>query len=257
MPTIEQVRAYWDARPCNIRHGTAAVGTRDYFDQVEARKYFVEPHIPGFARFDDWAGRSVLEIGCGIGTDAVNFARAGARYTGIDLSAESVALCHQRFDLFGLPGRILVADVEHLDQVLPPERFDLVYAFGVLHHTPRPAAAIETLRSYLDADSEFRLMLYAHDSLKRREIDAQRDQPEAQDDCPVAYTYTHDEVRALLAGFEVTELRQDHIFPFVVEQYVRHEYVRQPWIEEMDPAAFRALEEERGWHTLITSRLSR
>src|SRR5439155_26929823 len=64
---IERVRDFWDRAPCNIRHSNKTVGTREYFDEVEQRKYFVESHIPGFADFGSWAGRRVLEIGCGIG----------------------------------------------------------------------------------------------------------------------------------------------------------------------------------------------
>ena len=71
--SIEEVRDFWNRRPCNIRHSPKPVGTKEYFDEVEARKYFVEPHIPEFAQFQRWRGKKVLEIGCGIGTDSINF----------------------------------------------------------------------------------------------------------------------------------------------------------------------------------------
>jgi len=99
---IARVRDYWNDRPCNIRHSTAPIGTREYFDQVEARKYFVEYHIPGFAEFERWRGKKILEIGCGIGTDTINFARAGAQVTTVDLSDKSMELARQRAAVFGL-----------------------------------------------------------------------------------------------------------------------------------------------------------
>src|SRR5204863_5728689 len=103
-PTAKDVQAYWDARPCNIRHSAKTIGSRDYFDEVERRKYFVEPHIPGFAQFERWRGAKVLEIGAGIGTDAVNFIRAGAIYTGIELSSRSLDLTRARLAVFNLVG---------------------------------------------------------------------------------------------------------------------------------------------------------
>src|SRR6185436_20128920 len=113
------VQSYWDRRPCNIRHSNKPIGSREYFDEVEARKYLVEPHIPGFAEFAHWKGKRVVEIGCGMGTDATNFARAGADYTGTDLSTESLKIARQRFSVFGVKGRLLQANGEQVASALP------------------------------------------------------------------------------------------------------------------------------------------
>lgn len=255
MPDINAVADYWNARPCNIRHSTAPIGTTEYFNQVETRKYSVEPHIPGFAEFEKWKGKKVLEVGCGIGTDAVNFARAGAEYTGVELSESSLALARQRIEVFGLHGRTFQANAETLSDTVPVEVYDLIYSFGVIHHTPNPRRVIEQVMNYLGPQSEFRLMLYAKHSWKNALINAGLDQPEAQSGCPVAFTYDQDEVRDLLAGLEVFEIQQDHIFPYVVEKYVRYEYEIQPWFKAMPREMFRALESQFGWHTLIKCRL--
>lgn len=98
MDLIEQVREFWDGQPCNIKHSPKPIGTREYFDEVEARKYLVEPHIPGFAQFERWRGKKVLEIGCGIGTDSINFARHGADLSVVELSKKSLEICWKRFE---------------------------------------------------------------------------------------------------------------------------------------------------------------
>jgi SAM-dependent methyltransferase len=253
--TIDQVLAYWNRRPCNILHSPREVGSREYFDEVEARKYSVEPHIPGFAQFPRWRNRRVLEIGCGIGTDAVNFARHGAVYTGVDLSDVSIALARQRFAAFGLAGNLLVHNAEEPHHALPNASFDLVYSFGVIHHTPRPRAAIESARRLVSVDGELRIMLYARNSWKAMMIEEGLDQPEAQSGCPIALTYTADDVRELLAGlFDVVELRQSHVFPYIVEKYVRYEYELQPWFKAMPPELFSVLERYLGWHLLVVAR---
>lgn len=253
--TVDEVRSYWDRRPCNIRHSPLPVGTREYFNQVEQRKYLVEPHIPGFAQFARWAGKRVLEIGCGIGTDAVNFARAGARYTGIELSPESLALARRRFELFGLNGEFHNCNAEELSGVIAPGSFDLVYSFGVIHHTPNQRAVVAEARKAVREDGEFRLMLYARNSWKAIMIEAGLDQPEAQSGCPIATAYTREMIDRLLDGlFTVTSAEQAHIFPYVVEKYVRYEYEVQPWFRAMPSEMFQALERRLGWHYLIAAR---
>src|SRR5712691_4208956 len=147
---LDVVQAYWDARPCNIRHSPKAVGTREYFDEGEARKYFVESHIPAFAEFERWRGKRVLEIGCGIGTDTINFARHGALVTAVDLSDKSLEVARRRAAVYGLQDRIRFyqGNSEELSRFLPVERYDLVYSFGVIHHTPHPGAVLDELRKY-------------------------------------------------------------------------------------------------------------
>ncbi len=256
MTTINEVKDFWDNRPCNIRHSNKPIGTREYFDEVEQRKYFVEPHIPGFADFANWNGKKVLGIGCGIGTDAVNFARAGADYTGLELSNESLEFVKNRFKVYSLQGNFYLGSAEDLDNIIPEQKFDLVYSFGVIHHTPNPAAIVEKVKKYMNSNSEFRLMLYAKNSWKNIMIEAGYDQPEAQFGCPIANTYTHQEINELLQGYKIINITQDHIFPYIIEDYKQYKYNRQPWFNAMPEDMFTVLEKKLGWHTLITCKLS-
>ena len=219
--TVADVRRYWDARSCNIRHSQQPVGTKAYFDEVEARKYLVEPHIPAFADFNRWKGKKVLEVGCGIGTDTMNFARAGATVSAVDLSSESLAVARKRADVFELSDRIKFyqANAEELSRVVPVEPYDLVYSFGVIHHTPNPRGVILEIMKYLNADSELRVMLYAKYSWKSLLIALGLAQPEAQTGCPIAFSYSSNGVRDLLAGLTVTSIAKDHIFPYQIEAY--------------------------------------
>lgn len=165
---ISRVRDYWNGRPCNIRHSTAPIGTKEYFDQVEARKYFVEYHIPGFAEFERWQGKRVLEIGCGIGTDTISFARAGAQVTTVDLSEKSIELARQRATIYGLDDRIRFCpgNAEELSRFVPAEPYDLIYSFGVIHHTPHPEVVLEQLHAYTRPGTTLKVMVYHRRSWK-------------------------------------------------------------------------------------------
>ena len=252
---IEEVKKFWDSRPCNIRHSSKEIGSKEYFDEVEKKKFFVEPHIIEFSGFNKWKGKKVLEIGCGIGTVAINFARNGADYTGVELSEESINLTKRRFEVYGQQGNFYLGNAEDLSNFLPVQEYDMVYSFGVIHHSPHPEKIIGEIKKYMGKNSVLKMMLYSKISWKNFMIEAGFDQPEAQTGCPIAFTYTEEEIQDLLDGFEIIELKKGHIFPYQIEPYKRNEYLKQPWFEAMPEAMFKALEKNLGWHTLITAKL--
>ena len=268
--SIQKVSEYWNARPCNIRHSTKPVGTKEYSDEVEARKYFVEPHIPGFAEFHRWNGKKVLEIGCGIGTDTINFVRNGAQVTAVDLTEKSLAVARQRIAVSGMDDavRFFEADAEQLGNYVPADKYDLVYSFGVIHHTPHPERVLEQIRKYVTPTSTVKIMVYNRWSWKvlwilfvygkgqfwklSRLI---ADYSEAQTGCPITYSYSRRQGRRLLEdhGFRVTETKVDHIFAYSIPEYVKYQYKQVWYFRWMPKPLFRLVERMFGWHLCLTA----
>jgi 2-polyprenyl-3-methyl-5-hydroxy-6-metoxy-1,4-benzoquinol methylase len=268
--TIQEVKDYWNTRPCNIRHSSKEIGTREYFDEIEARKYFVEPHIPVFADFKKWSGKKVLEIGCGIGTDTINFARNGAQVTAVDVSKESLNLAKQRAIVYSVQELIdfYCGNAEELSRIIPSDQYDLVYSFGVIHHTPHPEKVLEEIRSFTKPGTEIRIMVYNRYSWKVFWIimkhgwgqfwkadDLVAKYSEAQTGCPVTYSYSKKQFSELLEkyGFRVKELFVDHIFPYRIPDYVQYRYVKVWYFRLIPDAVFRWLERHFGWHLCVSA----
>lgn len=139
-----EVRDFWNEASCGERLLLDATDKSGYLAQTEKR-YSLEPFIESFACFKSASGQDVLEIGVGLGADHQRFAQAGARLTGIDLTERAVEHTRRRFELFGLKSDLRIADAESLP--FEDRTFDLVYSWGVLHHSPdTPRAILEVLR---------------------------------------------------------------------------------------------------------------
>ena len=158
----DAVRRFWNEAPCGTRD-VAAEDERAKFAELQRQRDAREGFIARYARFGETAGLKVLEVGVGAGSDHVRFARAGAECTGVDLSEVSLATTRRRFELEGLHSDLRVADAEHLP--FADGTFDVVYSWGVIHHTPdTPRAAAEILR-VLRPNGRFTVMVYNRHSL--------------------------------------------------------------------------------------------
>jgi SAM-dependent methyltransferase len=161
----------------------------------------------------------VLEVGVGLGTDFVNFVRAGAEATGVDLTEASVAAVGERLALEGLEADLRVADAESLP--FADGEFDLVYSWGVIHHSPDTAAAVREIHRVLRPGGRARVMIYKHRSLvgamlwlrygllAGRPLRPLRELYARHLESPGTKAYSCAEARGLFAGFASVAMRSE------------------------------------------------
>src|ERR671937_1006314 len=104
----------WSAHQPAFRFTSAEPGSAAFFAEIEAHRYGLEPHILEIVDFPRWRDKDVLEAGCGIGTDAIQFARSGAHYVGVDFAPDAVRLARRRFELEGRNGSFTLANILEL-----------------------------------------------------------------------------------------------------------------------------------------------
>jgi ubiquinone/menaquinone biosynthesis C-methylase UbiE len=162
--TIIEVKGFWNANPCQSDLSSEQ-DRRRYFEDIARKRYHGrEWHVPTVAQFTAFRGKDVLEVGCGIATDGLEFAKNGARYVGVDLTPKSIELAKERFGLFGVPGRFEVANAEEC-LPLPDDSFDHVYSFGVIHHSPAPERIVREIYRVLRPGGTLTVMLYNRSSI--------------------------------------------------------------------------------------------
>ena len=157
------VRDYWDACPCGSSEVTPGISEPEFFREHARMRYGREPHILKLAEFEKWKGRRVLEIGAGIGADFTRFRKAGAYAVGLDLSLRSLQLARRNGEAEEGAAALVQADTEAIP--FATASFDMVYAWGVLHHTSGVARALAEVRRVLKPGGECRAMIYHRLSL--------------------------------------------------------------------------------------------
>ncbi|HEX8708088.1 MAG TPA: class I SAM-dependent methyltransferase [Pyrinomonadaceae bacterium] len=260
-----QAREQWSQDPCGAMYGRKyEFATREFFDEVERHRYReYAPWMPEVMGFDQFAGQRLLEVGCGMGTDLLQFARGGAQCTGVDLTPRSVEISSLHFGLYGMRADFVLADGERLP--FADGTFDAVYSNGVLHHTPDTARAVLELHRVLRPGGVAKVMLYHRGSLyywteiilhrgllrgqllrgqTPEQIMSRYVEYSEHEARPLVKAYSRREARTLFAPFREVETE--------VEQLIRQELMfLGPLVPE---SLFRRLRRSLGWNVIITAR---
>ena len=253
---LKRVKKYWNRQPCNINHSKKKFLSKEYFEEVRKKKYFVEKHIPKFADFKKYKNKNVLEIGCGIGTDAIEFIKNGSNYTGIDFSEKSIEIIKKRIEVYNLKNkspRVFVDNCENLSNVKKLKKnYDLIYSFGVIHHTENMQKAFDSIYKISNKNTDIKIMLYARNSYKNFLLDHTNYRFEAQKNCPVVYTVDNEDLKKLFKNkFKIKKQYQDFIFPYKIKPYKKGSYVKINHFSKMPNKIFNILQKNIGEHLML------
>lgn len=205
------VRQFWNSDPCGTRYLEGA----DSFAAHAQARYTLEPYIHEFAEFSSSAGLRVLEIGVGMGADYLEWLKNGAQATGIDLSSASLKRARARCLAAGYQPDLQEGDAEHLP--FPDGSFDVVYSYGVLHHSPDTRRCFMEVHRVLKPGGEARIMVYHHPSLTGMMLwlrygflrgKSLRQCVYDHLESPGTKSYTKAEANSLLAGFKDILMKQ-------------------------------------------------
>jgi ubiquinone/menaquinone biosynthesis C-methylase UbiE len=167
MALNDEVRTYWEKEACGTQKfvvGEIEKFSREWYEKVEAHRYQLEPFIHSVAQFTLHHGKKLLEVGVGAGTDHLQWARAGLDCHGVDLTDEAIETTQRRLNIYGLNSNLQRINAETLP--FEDDSFDLVYSWGVIHHSERPDKIIAEIHRVLKRGGSFIGMMYGIYSLQ-------------------------------------------------------------------------------------------
>lgn len=247
MSGIEKVRNFWETHVNNEYYTRFDRTSGEYFDDIARKRYAYHYHLPElFDRMGRGEGKKLLEIGCGIGIDTVSLAGRGFDVTAVDLTETAIEIARKRAADQGLVIDYRTGNCEEL--AFPDDSFDVVYSFGVIHHTPGMAGAVREIRRVLKPGGIAYIMIYSKYSLVnfvhvagRLPYESPKD---LKDHCPVVIRSTENEVRELFGEFSGLEVHSDYPFTYGMRFFSRF----------IPVFAQRGLGRLIGWHLMIEAR---
>jgi len=248
--TLDDVRSYWNEYVNDIEVTEFPVGSPEFFESLEKYRYDKIDYLRDYVGFERYQGKKVLEIGCGVGHDLMQFARAGANVSARDLADNAVKLATANLAREGYTGDIQQGNAEALD--IPDDTFDVVYSHGVLHHTVDTEKAIAEVHRVLKPGGEAIIMLYNRNSwLSFVAWVSGTNIEHAEKDAPIIRKYSTRECRELFRDYSNVRIHVDR-FPKRTRKFDNlfgklNNYLLVPFFEILPDAIRRPL----GWHIMI------
>lgn len=215
-PALEAIREYWNIHIHDLEIATQPIGTKGFFDELDEYRFDKLRYLPDLVDFSGYAGKRLLEVGCGVGIDLVRFARGGAQVTGIDLAEVSIDLACKNFEQNGLQGDLRVMNGEAME--FSDNSFDVVYAHGVLQYTAHAGKMANELFRVLRPGGEAIMMVYNRISWLNAMSKVMNVGLEHQD-APVLNKYSIAEFKSLLTPFSNVRILPER---FPVETRLHH-----------------------------------
>ena len=242
-----QVREYWNTRVHDLEMTAQPVGSREFFDELDGYRFEKLAYLPKIVDFAGFSGGRLVEVGCGIGTDLVRFARGGARVAGIDLSETAVRLARTNLGLSGSHGSVVVGDGAALP--IADASVDVVYAHGVLQYAADPRRVVEEAQRVLRPGGKAIFMVYNRVSWLMA-LSKVMNVGLEHADAPGLRLYSIAEFRHLIRGFQQTTIVPER---FPVKSRLHH-----GWKAALYNGAFvgafnalpRGLVRPLGWHLM-------
>lgn len=159
----EEIRRFWDEKSCGEVYAKGE-SLKEYYESQSRAIFELTPYLFNFSKFNQGYDKDVLEIGIGMGSDHVEWAKSDPKsLTGIDLTSRAIEHTKKRLEIYGFNSNLEIGDAENMP--FKDESFDLVYSFGVLHHSPNTAIALDEVFRVLRSGGIARIMIYHTQSI--------------------------------------------------------------------------------------------
>lgn len=249
---IPEIAQYWNHRIHDLEMTDHPVGSKAFFDDLDDYRFDKLHYLPRLVDFSSFRGQRLLEVGCGIGTDLVRFAKGGARVTGVDLAGTAIDLARTNFELHGLAAEELrVTNGEALPYA--DAAFEVVYGHGVIQYTADAPTLIRECHRVLKPGGTGIFMVYNRISWLNALSKVMKVALE-HEDAPVLKKYSIAEFRDLLSSFADTRI--------IPERFPVKSRLHKGWkgvaFNTMFVGAFNALPRAwvrpLGWHLMAICR---